>query len=255
MKKRWFLCLPSAVLIGVGVYFSTVPIADFLAAACFVLAGVLMSVFLLPLLHRRMPKTAISIAILLALAIFFGMCLMTVTASRIAQAQKGEKDTAVSYIVVLGAKVNGTTPSNNLQCRIDAAHAYLTAHPETVAILSGGQGSDETISEAQCMYSALTKLGMDPARLWLEEEATSTWENITFSLNLIQEKTGRRPEVIGLVTSEFHLYRAGLFASDCGVGIVGIPGKTEKKTEYVYYFLREIAGIWHYYLLGGQYHD
>ena len=255
MKKRWFLCLPSAALIGVGIYFSTVPIADFLAAACFVLAGVLMTVFLLPLLHKRMPKMAICIAIFLALAVFFGMCLMTVTASHIAQAQKGEKDTAVSYIVVLGAKVNGTAPSDNLQCRIDAAHAYLTAHTETVAILSGGQGSDETISEAQCMYNALTEQGIDPARLWLEEKATSTWENIAFSLNLIQEKTGQRPETIGLVTSEFHLYRAGLFAVDCGVDMVGIPGKTADRWEYIYYFLREIAGVWHYYLLGGQYHD
>lgn len=255
MRKKWYLWLLPAALMGVGIYFSTVPIADFLAAACFAGAGLLAVIYLLPLLHRHKPRLALGIGMLLVLAVFLGLCLMTVTASRIANAQTGTPDGEVAYILVLGAKVNGETPSDNLQCRIEAACDYLLAHPDTVAILSGGQGSDEAVSEAECMFRCLTAMGIDESRLWLEENATSTWENITFSMDLIEEKTGLRPETVGLVTSEFHLYRAGLFAADCGVEIVGIPGKTEKKSEYIYYFLREIAGVWHYYLLGGLYHD
>ena len=255
MKNKKLLWLLPAVLLGAGIYLTTVPIADFLAAACFVLAALTVVVLLLPTLHKRKPKLAVLIAMLLAVSVFLGICLMTVTIAKISNARKGAPETEMAYIVVLGAKVKGTEPSDTLQCRIDAAYDYLMAYPDTIAIVSGGKGDDETMSEAKCMENALLAKGIAQNRLWLEERATSTWENITFSLDLIEEKTGNRPERIGVVTSEFHLYRASLFASDCGVDMVGIPGETEKTREYIYYFLREVAGVWHYHLLGGQYHD
>ena len=139
--------------------------------------------------------------------------------------------------------------------RIDAAERYLRSHPDTVAILSGGQGTDEDISEAECMYRQLTARGISPQQLWIEDKATSTWENLKFSLDLIEEKTGNRPDTIGVISSEYHLFRAGLFAKDCGVTAVGIPAKTQWISLRVNYFLREVAGVWHYLILGGQYHD
>ena len=105
------------------------------------------------------------------------------------------------------------------------------------------------------MYEHLVNLGIDPSRVWVEDQATSTWENLNFSLDLIEEKTGTRPETIGLVSSEYHLYRAGLFARDCGVTAVGIPAKTSWLTVRINYFMREVGGIWHYLVLGGQYLD
>lgn len=253
--EKWYFWLLLVMLVGSGIYFSTKHLADLLAAGCFAMAGLLIAAMLLPLLYQWQPIAAIVIAALLALMILLGMCLVIVTACRIAAAQKRKPMREVACILVLGAKVNGDVPSNNLQCRIDAACEYLTAYPQTVAVLSGGQGSDEIMSEAQCMFRELTKRGICEERLWLEEESTSTWENIVFSVGLIEGKTGIRPGSIGLVTSEFHLYRAGMFAKKCGIETLGIPGKTVKKTEYIYYFLREIAGVWHYYLLGGKYHD
>ena len=255
MYEKWYFWLLLVVLVGSGIYFSTKHLADLLAAGCFVMAGLLMAAMLLPLLYQWQPIAAIAMVALLALMILLGIGVMIATAFRVAAAQKGKPKQQMDYILVLGAKVNGDVPSNNLQCRIDAACDYLTAHPQTVAVLSGGQGSDETRSEAQCMFRELTKRGIAEDRLWLEEKSTSTWENIVFSVRLIEGKTGIRPGSIGLVTSEFHLYRAGLFAAKSGIEILGIPGKTAKKAEYIYYFLREIAGVWHYYLLGGKYHD
>ena len=81
-----------------------------------------------------------------------------------------------------------------------------------------------------------------------EDTSVSKW-----LLNLIEEKTSTRPTKIGLVSSEFHLYRATLFAKECGVESVGIPGKTGNFVHFTNYFLREIAGVWHYIILGGQY--
>ena len=151
--------------------------------------------------------------------------------------------------------MEGTAPAVSLQSRINAAYDYLTANPDTIAILSGGQGEDEGISEAQCMFNNLTAMGIDADRLWLEDKSTSTWENLKFSLAVIESKTGSKPEKIGILSSEYHLYRAGLFAEDCGFEAVGIPAHTEQFTIRINYFLREVAGVWHYYVLGGQYHD
>ena len=105
------------------------------------------------------------------------------------------------------------------------------------------------------MHRELCELGLDPRRLRIEDAATSTWENLNFSLALIEEKTGLRPETIGLLSSEYHLFRAGLFAADCGVEAVGIPATTSWFSIRVNYFLREAAGVWHYLILGGNYSD
>ena len=103
------------------------------------------------------------------------------------------------------------------------------------------------------MYEELTKLGIDPDRIWIEDQATSTWENLHFSLDLIEKRTGKRPEKIGVLSSEYHLYRASLFTKACGVEFVGVPAKTSRVTQKINHFMREVAGVWHYWLLGGQY--
>jgi uncharacterized SAM-binding protein YcdF (DUF218 family) len=111
------------------------------------------------------------------------------------------------------------------------------------------------MTEAQCMYEELLKLGIAPERIWMETSATSTWENLRFAMNLIEEKTGQRPEKIGLLSSEYHLFRAKMFAKECGVEAAGIPARTSRLSQMVNHFMREVAGVWHYIILGGQYHD
>ena len=143
----------------------------------------------------------------------------------------------------------------NVNDRIRAADTYLKAHPDAIAVLSGGQGPDEGIPEAECMFNELIRRGIAEDRLWLESRSTSTWENLKFSLDIIEERCGVRPDSIGLLSSEYHLFRAGLFAKDCGVEAIGIPAATSWPSIRLNYFLREVAGVWHYILLGGQYHD
>ena len=184
-----------------------------------------------------------------------GILVVSFTEALIIYASFGDLKTEFDYLVVLGAGVHGNTPSLSLRNRIDTAYDYLTEHPDVVAVLSGGQGEGENITEAQCMYSELTARGIDPQRLILEEKATSTWENLRYSLDLVEERTGTRPEKIGVLSSEYHLFRASLFAKECHVGFVGIPAKTTKVSLRINYFLREAAGVWHFLLLGGTYND
>lgn len=249
---KWLIPI---ALVLLGLFFrSFVHGHSFLGLVCFLLACVILCNHLLRLLQRQFPLAKflrLGFNIFLIVGILVSFCTLGV----ILQASLGAADANETYIVVLGAKVNGTSPSLSLNDRIVAAEVYLKSHPESIAILSGGQGPDEGISEAQCMFEQLTSRGVDPQRLWLEDKATSTWENLNFSLDLIEEKTGNRPETIGLISSEYHLFRAGLFAKDCGVTAVGIPAQTQWISLRINYFLREVAGVWHYFILGGQYHD
>ncbi len=127
-------------------------------------------------------------------------------------------------LVVLGCKVNGSSPSLMLQERIDAAYEFLLNNPEADCVLSGGQGSDENISEAQCMYDALTASGISPARLYLEDNSTSTKENFENSHEII-ERYGLKTD-IAVVTNEFHEYRAKMLAREIGLGFSAVPAKT-----------------------------
>lgn len=154
------------------------------------------------------------------------------------------------YLLVLGTAVNGTEPSSMLSDRIQTAYEYLTAHPDVICVVSGYQSGDGEISEAQCMYNELTKLGIDPERIWMEDQASSTVENFEFSLALIEEKTGSRPETIGVLSSEFHLLRATMFAKAQNVSAVTIPAKTSDFGTFVRYFLREIVLVWYYSIAG-----
>lgn len=154
------------------------------------------------------------------------------------------------YLLVLGTAVDGTEPSPMLADRISTAYTYLTGHPDVTAVLSGGKGDENNLSEARCMYNELTEMGIDPARLRMEENATSTVENFSFSLDLIETETGSRPARIGVLSSEFHLLRAGLFAKREGIDAVAIPAKTSDPGIFWSYFLREIVLVWYYSLLG-----
>ena len=242
------------ILLGIFLY-NAIHGHSFLGLCCIALAGVIICYFILDLLKGKFPKIAKALTICLTVILCIGVLIFAVTEGIILRASKGSPETPCDYIVVLGAKVNGTRPSLSLNDRISAAYDYLTEHPDTVAVLSGGQGTDEGISEAMCIFRELTARGIPEDRLWLEDQATSTWENLHFSLDLIEENTGVRPDTIGLLSSEYHLFRAGLFAKECGVEAVGIPAKTSWFSIRLNYFLREVAGVWHYIILGGQYHD
>lgn len=182
--------------------------------------------------------TAVSLilaAVLLAFAITGGI-IMDAAAGTPGESQ---------YLLLLGTTVEGTEPSPMLRDRINAAYAYLTAHPDVICIVSGYKSSGE-ISEAECMFNELTELGVDSSRIWMEPNASSTLENLDFSLDLIEEKTGTRPDTIGILSSEFHLLRAGMFADEYGIDYFTVPAKTTDFPSFLYWFAREIILVWYY---------
>lgn len=135
-----------------------------------------------------------------------------------------QKPEADATVVVLGCQVKGEAPSLTLTERLDAAYDYLCSHPNAACILSGGQGNDETISEAECMYRYLTEKGIDSSRLYLEDQSTSTRENLAFSQKIINEN--HLSPNIAIVTNEFHQYRAQQIASALSLNSGAVPAKT-----------------------------
>ena len=99
------------------------------------------------------------------------------------------------------------------------------------------------------MYDWLRSKGLSSKRLWMEDKATSTEENIRFSLDLIEGKTGERPEEIAVISSEYHLLRAELIAEEMGVEeALTYPASTENPIFFANMFLREIVAVWRQYL-------
>ena len=225
----------------------------FSALVCVGIIAVILFYTCMPLVALSHPALAAVITKIFTVCLILGLLVFAATEAVIIKASFGSPGEQVDYMVVLGAKVRTTGPSASLWDRIYAAADYLNDHPNTVAIVSGGQGPDEPMTEGQAMYDELIKLGIDPNRVWIEDKATSTWENLAFSLDLIEEKTGTRPLYLGVLSSEYHLFRASLLTKHCGAHFVGIPARTSRVSQMVNHFMREVAGVWHYILLGGQY--
>ena len=230
-----------------------IPGYSFSALVCVCLIGITLFYEITRLLKHRFPKCMKYLRRVFTVCLCTGLLVVSITEAIIIKHSFGDPGESCQYMVVLGAKVREDGPSVSLMDRIRGAYEYMVAHPDVIAIVSGGQGEDEPMSEAQCMYDHLVAMGIDESRIWIEDQATSTWGNLNLSLDLIEARTGTRPEKIGLLSSENHLFRAGLQAKECGVETVGIPARTSRFSQKVNHFMREVAGVWHYLLLGGQY--
>ena len=230
-----------------------IPGYSFSALVCIVLIAIILFYTFMPLVGLKFPAFSRFTSRLVTIVLVFGLLVVGATEAVIIHKSFGDPQESVDYVVVLGAKVNANGPSVSLWDRMCAAYQYAEEHPDTILILSGGQGTDEPVTEAECMFRELFWLGIDPDRLWTEHFATSTWENLKFSLDIIEEETGVRPAKIGVLSSEYHLFRASLFAKACDVEFVGIPARTSRWGQRINHFMREVAGVWHYLILGGKY--
>lgn len=153
-------------------------------------------------------------------------------------------------IIVLGAGlIDGLKPSRTLLNRLNKAiEIYKLSDEKSYIIVSGGRGSNEKISEAEAMKNYLVENGIQENLIILEEKSTSTYENLKFSKEKL--KNIEKEEInLAFVSSDFHIYRASLYAKQVGIEADGIGAKT----LYYYYpnsFIREFAAIFVKYKIG-----
>ncbi len=191
--------------------------------------------------RNRIGKIIISLICIIAIGFFsiFGITYKSIV--DYAQYTANDEPT----VIVLGCKVDGDRPSLMLKWRCDVASKYLLDNPNAVAILSGGQGPDENMSEAECMLGLITEQGISSDRLYIEDQSTSTEENIANSKKIIEENNLSTD--IAIATSDYHEKRASIIAKKNGLNASSIPAYGDKYSRTTF-FTREVFGVWVQYL-------
>ena len=110
----------------------------------------------------------------------------------------------LDYVIVLGAQMKTNGPSVILQYRLDCAIDYLKENPDTICIVSGGKGPNEPVAEGDGMKEYLIQNGIPAERILVENKSSNTIENILYSKELLKSESS----TVGIVTNNFHLYRA-----------------------------------------------
>lgn len=158
----------------------------------------------------------ISFTVLFIIGVLFFMTVEGMIFSQFsAKAQPG-----ADYVIVLGAQWKQNGPSYVLQKRLVEAVEYLQENPDTKVIVSGGQGANEPMSEAQGMKSYLTQAGIEEERILVEDQSTNTYENLIYSAKLLNQEN----DSVVLVTNNFHMFRALQIAQK--QGYVHIEGQS-----------------------------
>ena len=217
-----------------------------------VMSGFLTLVFLFPnktgdIVCRLWGNSAgrVFLIIFAALAVISVITAVIISAAMIrAMDRRPEKP---ANVIILGCRVKENGPSLMLQKRIDAAYDYMTENENVICIASGGQGSDEPMSEAQAIKNSLVEKGISPDRIIMEDKSENTFQNIRNSLEIFDSMGMSRKAVI--ITSEFHQLRAKMIASKQGLECYSKSSPTYPPL-LPSYWIREWFGVLHELIIG-----
>lgn len=151
------------------------------------------------------------------------------------------------YIIALGAGlIDGERVTPLLARRIDTAISFYRrqlkkTQKQAQLLMSGGQGLDEKISEAQAMKNYALSQGIPEDAILLEDRSTNTLENMRFSKAIMEQHSPEGYQAI-FTSNNYHIFRAGMYARTAGLKADGLGAKTA-----FYYlpnaFLREYIAI------------
>lgn len=156
----------------------------------------------------------------------------------------GRNDNAVyneKTVIVLGCGIRGERVSVGLAKRLDKAYLYHLQNPDAMIIVSGGQGPQETISEALAMKRYLMLKGVPEEKIIIEDKSTSTITNFKYSHEIMKEK-GLPTDSVVFVTNGYHVYRAASYAKAEGLKV------THLGTDIIWYtipmnYMREMLAV------------
>ena len=150
------------------------------------------------------------------------------------------------YLVILGCQVNGSLASLPLLRRGFNAVNYLKRHKNVKAVITGGQGPREDITEAEAMRRLLAENNIGEERILIEDKSKSTIENLKFADELynLHEKN------IVIVTSDYHIFRSLSIAKKLGYkNVAGLSARSQVLVLPAY-LLREYVAVVYYALTG-----
>lgn len=150
---------------------------------------------------RKLPKW---LRIMVTVIFLVGVILFCAVEGLILSQYNAKPQPGADYIIILGAQWKTSGPSDVLRRRLDKAVEYLKENPDTIVIVSGGQGSNEPISEAAGMRQYLVNAGISDDKILVEDSSTNTMENLVFSGRLLNKES----DTVVIVTNNFHVFRA-----------------------------------------------
>lgn len=174
------------------------------------------------------------------------MLFSTIICAMLASKYKASYDK--DYLVILGcALMRDGTPTPLLRMRADAAlqferEQYEKTGKHAVFVPSGGQGSDEIISEGESVSRYLMEQGVPEERIAPEMKSVNTRENLLFSKKVIEEHADGRDFKTAFATTNYHVFRSYIYAEKAGLKAEGISAKT-KWYFFPNAFLREFIGL------------
>lgn len=231
------LLILAIVLAVLGAILVLIPFHVATTGVCFLALAVMLAVLYF---LRDKPKTR-KLRITLTALTIAGVLVMLGCVGYIGLAGRDDDLSAGApeFVVVLGAQTHGDRPSRTLRERLDLAYDYLMEHPDAVCFVTGGQGRDETCTEAYVMHRYLLEKGVDESRVVMESAARNTRENLIFSRELAQQMDVNTESVL-IITSEFHLCRAKYIAGTLNMPAYGLGSTTTPWVLKICYELREV---------------
>ena len=198
-------------------------------------------------LHHFLPVKLWRVVVVL---VCIGVLYFCFVESFVIRSARTDKEPERDYLIVLGAAVYKDQPSLTLVRRLESALDYLNTYPKSVAIVSGGMGPGETVTEAKAMHDWLIAHGIPEERILQEPRATSTQENLAFSFQIIRERADEPDGHVAIVSSAYHLYRAKEMAKLQGVEAAGVAAPWGYFFVMLNYFIREAFGVTHLWVFG-----
>lgn len=212
------------------------------AAALFAYAGLSWLV-----IHSPFGNIALILKRVFEAAVLLGLLSFFIAEFLIVSGAKTDSDAPpADYLVIPGAGLRGAYPSPILQARLNGAYDYLVEHPDALAVVSGGMGPGETVTEASAMAAYLEAKGIDPARILQEPAATDTIQNVRLSLDIIRSAEGydpQHPPAISILSNEFHVYRLSIIAKNEGADVSKLAVPTPVFALKVLYHVREYFSL------------
>ena len=185
-------------------------------------------------------ETAATILVTYLECILIGTIVLGVKAAR--HVPSYDRD----YMIILGCQTRSDgTLTNLLQSRADRALDFASAQKDAggsdiVFVPSGGQGPDEPVSEAGAIRNYLASNGVGDARILVEDRSTNTYENMKNSMDIIRSVSETADPKIAFSTTNYHVFRAGLIASELGMDAEGV-GSPTKRYFWINAFIREFV--------------
>lgn len=240
MKGKMWLIFVILLLVGAGLLFFAATGHDYVAALLVLIAALIVI--------YRFGGHGLRVAVTVLLVI--GIAAFIIIEIPIVREARTDAPNDCEYVIVLGAGLKGDVPTLSLRNRLDAALEWLEAHPDCVAVVSGGQGPGENMPEGEAMGIWLEARGIEPERIIVEDKSTSTMENLENSFALIREAGGEPDGNCAIITSEYHLCRAKLMARSLGVEAWGVAAHTSWPSLMLNYFIREAFAVTYYRIFG-----